>query len=63
MDFELLFEALCINAENARAERITKDERQGFVQGVFLTLELLGLREQYDEWCIKHDILVVETPI
>lgn len=63
MDFELLFEALCANAEDARAERITKDERRGFVQGVFSTLEFLGLRKQYDEWCINHDILIVETPI
>lgn len=62
MDFELLFMELTQNWENYRADLITKEERQAYVNGVFTTLRVLGLRRAYDEWCKKNDILIEETP-
>lgn len=60
MDFELLFMELSQNWENYRADLITKEEREAYVNGVFTTLRVLGLKEQYNEWCRNHDIVVTD---
>lgn len=60
MDFQELFNNLCMNVSLYQQRMITKKEKHRYIKGVFDTLNTLGLREEYDKWCAANGILVVD---
>lgn len=60
MDFQELFNSLCMNVSLYQQGMITEEEKRRYIKGVFDTLNTLGLREEYNEWCEANGILVVD---
>lgn len=60
MDFQELFNNLCMNVSLWQSGLITKEEKHRYIKGVFDTLRTLGLKEEYEQWCEANGILVVD---
>lgn len=60
MDFQELFNNLCMNVTLWEMGTITKEEKYRYIKGVFDTLKVVGLKEEYNEWCEANGILVVD---